>query len=109
MALVGTLVSRTKKGRQVEAVVDVAISGNYATDGDVIDFEPVVGYVSRQPTQVSLGHKAGFVLTYDIPNKKMLVYVATTTGTNTPLQQHTAVAYVAGLTGTSVRATVTFG
>lgn len=74
-------------------------SGNYVTGGEVpspsfASFNPV----NREPDIVLIKGRSGFFYVYDDTNKKIQVRVATTTGTNIPLAEHTAVAYVAAVT-----------
>lgn len=84
-------------------------SGNYATDGDVIDFTALGSYWrSKNPLFVMIQGKAGFVYQYDIENKKVLVFTNTAGAANAALGQHTAAAYVAGVTGDVIRVRMIF-
>lgn len=104
MALTGTRLKAGKSGNTFVAVFSVVASGNYATGGDSLDFGTIVSYTNRQPDMVLISGMAGFVYQYDLVNKKMLVFCNTAGGANAALGEHTAAAYVAGVTGDSIRA-----
>lgn len=104
MALAATKVKVVKLGNAILLEFTVTASGNYAAGGDALDLAPLVGIPGgRQPLHVSIRGKAGFVYEYDLAAKKMMVFVNTAGGVNTALGEHTAVAYVAGITGDTIR------
>ncbi len=104
MALAATRLTRVKNGTTIRASFSIVASGNYATGGDALDFGPLIGFTNRQPKTVRIAGKAGFEYDYDYVNKKMLVYCNTAGGANAALGEHTAVAYVAGVTGDTIQA-----
>lgn len=75
MAMSGVLLKRKGFGL-VEALVTLTASGSYATGGDTLDFQPLVGYTTKQPDFVTINGIAGYVYKYDKANKKVLVYQA---------------------------------
>lgn len=96
-------VSGVKK-RQIAGALIVAFevtpSGNYATNGEVL--APTLEsmhFQGKSPDFVTVYGKAGFVFQYDHVNKKLLTYTNTAGAANAALGEHTAVAYVAGITG----------
>lgn len=111
MALSAALVSKIQ-GAGVTGPNDIFIfkitaSGSYATNGDTLNlagFFP--GGAFNTPEAVIIQGNAGFVYGYVPGTKyadgKMTVRVATTTGTNAPLQEHSAVSYVSGVTGDNI-------
>lgn len=86
----------------------VVPSGTYPTGGDAADFGGLIGYTDKQPIDVDIRGKAGFVYQYDYQNKKMFVYCNTAGGANAPLGEHTNIAYVAGVTGDVIIAMVRY-
>lgn len=97
-------------GRRLYAVGTLAFSGNYAAGGDAVDIKAANPNTKGQrwmansdPDVVMIQGKAGFVYAYDKATKKVQVFVNTAGGVNTALGEHTAVAYVAGITGDVVR------
>jgi hypothetical protein len=106
MALTGTRLKRADAGGMVTGLFSVVASGSYATGGDSIDFNPLMGFINRQPDQVIITGKAGFVYQYDLINKKMFVYCNTAGGANAALGEHTAATYAAGVAGDSILAVV---
>lgn len=102
MAVALSLLKRTKAGPMLDAQVQLTFSGTYPTGGEAVDFASVVGFTNRPPSAVNVTGKAGFVYQYDRANKKVLVLVNTAGGVNLRLDEHTAVAYVAGVTGDTV-------
>jgi hypothetical protein len=83
-------------------------SGNYPNNGDVIDFKVLNPNSPKQPVSVDIYGQAGFIYQYDLANKKFMVRVATTTGANLPLAQHSAAAYDAAVIADTIIAEVTF-
>jgi hypothetical protein len=103
MSLAVSNLKRKSEGQGIQATGIITASGNYATGGDDLDLAKVVGFTNRRPDLVLIVGKAGFVYQYDHTNKKMLVYVNTAGGVNTALGEHTAIAYVVGVTGDDIR------
>ena len=104
MAVTLTMLKRSKGGSGLRALVQVVFSGNYPANGEPVDFSAVVGFTNREPDDVDVMGKAGFVYQYDPVNDKILVYCNTAGGANAPLGEHTAAAYAAGVTGDSITA-----
>lgn len=87
----------------------LVFTGSYAALGDPLDFGAVFGMLTtKQPKRALIHGKAGFIYTYDLVNKKVMVFCNTAGGANLPLVEHTAIAYVAGVTGDVVEAWVLF-
>lgn len=84
-----------------EIFVDIAMSGNYVTNGDTLDLTGIAkrGGGRGSIIMVLFEPLAGYEFTYDKTAKKMLVY-------STAATQLAAAAYPAGLTGVSVRAII---
>lgn len=102
MALAGTRTKRDQMPGMLVGVFSVVASGNYATGGDSLDLQPLMGITTKQPDMVFISGKAGFVYPYDLANKKMLVFCNTAGGANAALGEHTAAAYAAGVTGDTI-------
>ncbi len=93
----------------MEVYGTLVASGSYATGGDTVDFTQLGSiYRAKDPLFVDIQGKAGFIYQYDITNKKVLVYTNTAGGANNPLGEHTAAAYVAGVTGDTIRVRMVF-
>jgi len=108
MAVAATVTSKSKRGGVLSAFITLVFSGNYVALGEPLDFNTIVGYTSRQPKNVIIAGKAGFVYLYDLANKKVMVFCNVAGGANLPLVEHTAIAYVAGVTGDVVTAEVSW-
>lgn len=117
MALAGTVLRRNKLGQGLRCEVQITASGNYVSGGDALSLASLCGYTNRLPTFVNIVGKAGFVYSWagngpesnrTSANQKMLVFVNTAGGVNTALGEHTAIAYVAGVTGDTIVAEVWF-
>ena len=90
-------------------LIRLAFSGNYATGGDACDVNAVCnpGLLTQPSAVIPLPNPvAGWSLSWDKANKKMLVYVNTAGGANTALGEHTAAALNATLTGATIYALV---
>lgn len=102
MALALSNVKRKADGMGIIITGKITPSGNYATGGDDLDFSKVAGITNRRPDFVIVAGMAGFVYQYDVANKKLLVFCNTAGGANAALGEHTAVGYVAGVTGDTI-------
>ena len=89
-------------------IARITASSSYTTGGDTLDLSVLGRTSKKQPKDVIFNSVSGFVYKYDLANKKILVYQATTTGTNLPLAQHSAAALVAGVTGDIITAWILF-
>lgn len=74
MALTATLVKRHQGGMGTVGKFSIAATGNYATGGMSLDFTPVMGYTNRQPDFVEIRGIAGYTYSYDLTNKKVLIF-----------------------------------
>lgn len=93
----------------IEVFGTLTPTGSYATGGDVVDFTQLGSvYRAKDPLIVEITGKAGFVYQYDVVNKKVLVFCNTAGGANAALGEHTAIAYVAGVTGDLIRVRMAF-
>ena len=97
MALALTMLKRNKAGSGLKALVQLTFSGNYPAGGELMDISAVVGFSNREPDDVNIYGKGGFVYQYDAANDKVFVYCNTAGGANAPLGEHTAAAYAAGV------------
>lgn len=100
MALAVGNVKKRQVAGMFAAAFEVTPSGNYVAGGEVVaptleSLHPL----GRSPDFVKVEGKAGFVFQYDYTNKKLLTYCNTAGAANAALGEHTAVAYVAGITG----------
>lgn len=91
-------------GKRLTVLGTLTFSGNYSTGGDTINLAGVKGFLTSQlPLTFQISGQSGFfyqfVVGTTLANAKVKVLVATTGGTNIPQAEHTAVAYVAGVTG----------
>lgn len=93
----------------MEVFGTLVASGSYATGGDTIDFTQL-GSITRakDPLFVEVTGIAGFIYQYNRVTKKLLVYCNTAGGVNLKLDEHTAIAYVAGVTGDTIRVRMVF-
>jgi hypothetical protein len=110
MAMTFTQAGPRKPGfHTIEVFGTLVASGNYAANGDVVDFTQLGSILrAKDPLFVDIQGKAGFIYQYDITNKKVLVYSNTAGGANAPLGEHTAAAYAAGVTGDTIRVRMVF-
>lgn len=107
MALALTVNEVFDHGQVIEAIGTIAASGSYVTGGDTLSFADSKIPSSEPPIDVRVEGESGFVYRWDkgtsLANGKVKVFQATTSGTNLPLAEHTAVAYVAGVTGDTIK------
>lgn len=106
MALALTVTKQWFDGRKLTVVGTIVASGSYTTGGDTCTVAGLGIKSSQLPFLVQVSGNAGFPYSWVAgttqANSKMKVFCATTTGTNAPLQEHGAVAYVAGVTGDTI-------
>lgn len=79
--MVATLVKRTKTPQGLRGVFTIVASGNYATNGDSLDFAPKIGYTNKQPTSVLIKGIAGYEYEYVLATKKVIVRQGAVAGT----------------------------
>ncbi len=107
MAIAATVIGKDKRGGILTAYITLVFSGNYVNPGgEVLDFNTLVGYTSRQPKGVQISGKAGFIYQYDGANKKVQVRINDAGGANAPMAEMANGAYAAGVTGDTVTAEV---
>lgn len=103
MAMTITRINRFTDGRAVLAgVFRLTFSGSYTTGGEACDLRSLIGWVAGlDPFEVNFDQNAsgGWKLTYNQALRTVQVWIEQTIATNTPLGEHTAAAYGAGLTG----------
>jgi hypothetical protein len=100
MSLAVANIKKRQTGGVFFAAFEVTPSGNYVTGGEVLS--PTLESMhhgGKSPDFVKVDGKAGFVFQYDHANKKLLTYCNTAGASNSALGEHTAVAYVSGITG----------
>ncbi len=109
MAIAVTVTDKWDDGKRLHVIGTLAFSGNYATGGDTLSFAGKV-YASRAALAVQVQGIAGFVyevsLGTTIANNLVLVRGQEPTNATAgviALTQHAAAAYVAGVTGDTVR------
>lgn len=105
MALASTKVAgtpgRLAKGYYME--ITLVASSNYVTGGEVPSPALTTYHPNNKtPSFVNIMSKGGHVYKWDNANQKFLVFVATTTSGNSPLTEHSAAAYNAGVTGDTI-------
>lgn len=103
MAMAIVRVNRFTDGRGVlTGIFSLTFSGSYTTGGEACDLRPLIGWVSgRDPFETAFVQAAGggWKLTYNPALRTVQVWIEQAVATNTPLGEHTAAAYGAGLTG----------
>lgn len=104
MAMTATLNKRSKTSGTMLAKFTLVASGNYATNGDSVDFGAKAGYLGVKPDVVDIYGITGFTYSYDLVNKKVLAFAVTSSGANVPMGQVSAGAYPAGITGDTITA-----
>lgn len=112
MALAATLVDRYFDGKRGHLIITITASGSYTTGGDTLSLAGLMPGSATVPTWAEIQGVNGFVYAYVAgttqANGKVKVFVEATVATNTPLAEHTAVAYVAGVTGDTITAYIEF-
>lgn len=81
MAISATLVKRAKSPQGLVGIFTLVASGNYATDGDSLDFAPKIGYTNKQPLSVVIRGIAGYEYEYNLSTKKVIVRQGAVAGT----------------------------
>src|SRR5215813_12285789 len=99
-----SLVINKKKydGKRLEIVGTITASGSYTTGGDTLSLAGLGIQSSLIPFYVEINGVSGFFYAYvngtTQANGKVKVFVEQAVATNTPLGEHSAAAYVAGVT-----------
>lgn len=112
MALAVTVIDKYFDGKRGHMVIGVTASGNYATGGDTLNLAGLMPGAGTLPTWVELQGINGFIYAYAAgttqQNGKVKVFVEGTVSANAPLIEHTAAAYVAGVTSDTITGYVEF-
>lgn len=113
MAMAIARVNRFTDGRAtLTGIFSLTFSGSYTTGGEACDLRPLIGWVTgRDPYSVYFEQdgSGGYKLSYNHTNRTVQVFIEQTIATNTPLGEHTAAAYGAGITGdTTIRLIANF-
>lgn len=108
MALAVTKQFEKWDGKVLRVWFAVVASGSYPTGGDTLNFTGLGIHSSLAPIWAEIQGISGFGYNYVFgspasqANGKMKVFVEATVATNTPLAEHTAATYVAGVTGDAI-------
>jgi hypothetical protein len=102
MALSMAVTKQWFDGKKVNIVGTITASGSYTTGGDTLNLQGIGIKSSQVPFLVQINGQNGFLYSWVAgttqANGKVKVLVATTGGTNLPLSEHSAAAYVSGVT-----------
>lgn len=79
----------------------LVFSGTYPTGGEAFSLVGTVHSLGTPLFFLAVG-KAGFVYEYDKSANKVMVFTNSAGGVNAALTEHSAVAYVAGVTGDTI-------
>lgn len=107
MALAVTLDRKIADLKTIHIWFTVVASGNYAAGGEALGLK-ALAKCRKDPLSVVITGKAGFSYPYDYANDKMRVHVNDAGGVNAAQGEHTAVAYVAGITGDTIKGYAVF-
>jgi len=109
MALAVVITNKRYDTKTVRVWFTVTASGTYPTGGDTLSFAGLgLQGVSLAPLWCEVQGINGFIYAYvfgspaSLSNGKMKAFVEQAVATNTPLAEHTNVAYVAGITGDTI-------
>lgn len=90
----------------------VVLSGSYSTGGETLDFATIAPNLAGIPVYCDIKSNVGNEYVYASGTTpatgKMKLLVEAAVGTNTPLVEHTAVAYVAGESGDTITGMAVF-
>lgn len=110
MALAVTFEDVWTDGRRLHAIGKVVASGNYVAGGEVLNIKGAAANSKGQrwmanshPNIVLIHGMSGFIYEYDLVNRKLKVFTNSAGGVNGALTEHSAAAYVAGVTGDTIR------
>lgn len=107
MALtVSSVIDKYFDGKRGHVIVVITASGSYTTGGDTLSLAGLMPGSATIPTWGEVTSVAGYVYSYvngtTQANGKMKVFVATTSGANIPLAEHTAAAYAGTVTADTI-------
>ena len=115
MSLAATLINPPgafKTGRVLKAFYRLVFSNNYATNGETCDLRAKGLAGNKVPISVDIKGQSGFTYPYvpgtNLGDGKVQIRVATTTGANLPLAQHSAAAVDAAVIADVIIAEVTY-
>ncbi len=109
MAVAITVTDSWHDSKRLHVIGTLALSGTYpAAGGEPLSWAGVKGVLSSQPPvwgiiEGDAGFKYEWIQGTTIANGAVKVRVEAAVGVNTPLAEHTNVAYVAGVTGDSIQ------
>lgn len=107
MALAVTLDRKIVDLKTIHVFFTIVASGNYAAGGEALALKTLAA-LQDAPIHVNITGKAGFQYVYDYAADKMMVFTNSAGGANGALTEHTAVAYVAGITGDTIKGYAVF-
>lgn len=106
MALVAAITKQYYDGKKVHVIGTITASGSYTTGGDTLSLTGLNIKSSQVPYWLEVQGVNGFNYAYVVgatqATGKVKVFVLQAAATNTPLAEHTAAAYVAGVTGDTI-------
>lgn len=113
MALaVGSVVDKYFDGKRGHLIITITASGSYTTGGDTLSLANLMPGSGALPTWAEINGINGFSYSYVAgttqANGKVKVFVEATVATNTPLAEHSAATYVAGVTGDTITAYIEY-
>lgn len=110
MAVALTVNKKTKLGAKGFIIKGtVVFSANYAAGGEALDLRSV-GLLNNgvDPDFVDVNGIAGFVYSYNVATRKLMIFCNTAGGANSALGEHIAAAVVAGVTGDTITLTAIY-
>jgi len=107
MALAVTKNYKFVEVKLIQGFFTVVASGNYVLGGEALGLKALFG-THKDPIMVVVRGKAGFIYEYDFATDKLMVFSNSAGGANAALTEHTAAAYVAGITGDVIKGYVIF-
>lgn len=100
MALAVTGIKKRQVAGVFMAAFTVTPSGNYATGGEAPDNTlESMHPLGKSPDFFKIETANGFIFQYNHSTKKLMLFCNTAGAANGALGEHTAAAYVAGITG----------
>jgi len=107
MALTVTVNRKSSDLKEIRLYCRITASGSYASP-DPLDFRGLPGWTAKDPVQVEITGKAGYIYKYDYANRGMRAFIPTAVSGNSPFAEHSVAAYNAALSGDVIDAVVTY-